>query len=219
MTEQLIGIVIKKVEFNADDEVITILCEDEIVSFIALGTRKITSKNRVALDLGNIIQAEVFRARLKNKLSKLKKAILIKQPPVMTSDTANVLFEIMKNMQRVSNPSNKLFRAFLESYRYFGQDYNHHVKTFITARILDSVGLMPITSSCVECKRKDRINGFEFFLGGYTCAWHTKNERHIDFLKAINMLFTDVNMYVKTSPKINKQIYNELINFIQENIF
>ena len=170
MTEQVTGIVIKKLDYMAEDEIITILTNDELLSFIALGTRKITSKNRNALGLGNIINAEIFRARLTNKLSKLKKAVLVKQPPLLVSDTAEVLFEIMKNIQLVKVPSNSLFRAFLESYRYFGENHNHHVKTFVTFRVLDTIGLMPKTDSCVECSRKDRINGFEFYLGGFTCA-------------------------------------------------
>ena len=170
MTEMLTGIVIKKIQLNSDNEVITLLCADEIVSFIALGTRKLKSKNRIALYYVNIISAEIFRARLRNKLSKLKKAVLIKQPPIKISDTANVIVAIVKLLSKLENPSQKLFNAIIEAFSYLGDTNNHLVKTYIAFNTLDSLGVYPSTGQCIECGRADRISGFDYKDGGFLCS-------------------------------------------------
>jgi len=90
MEEKELGIVIKQINYDDFDQIVTILTDTELITFIALGVRKMTSKNRVALQLGNVIEVELFRARLKNKVSKLKRANLVKQLPLQSSDTAMV---------------------------------------------------------------------------------------------------------------------------------
>lgn len=219
MTDSIIGIVIKKVQLNADDEVITILTSEEIVSFIALGVRKITSKNRFALDYGNIINAEIFRARLVGKLSKLKTATIVKQPPILISDTANVILTIVKNISNLENASEKLFNAILKSYSFLGDTYNHWVKTYIMFNVLDALGIYPIFNKCIDCNRSDRINSFDYKQGGFLCAWHTKQERPIDELKAIQALDKGIEEYIKVAPDINKLIYEELIVIISDYIY
>lgn len=217
MTKTKVGIVIKKVVFEADNEIVTILTQDEILSFIALGTRKLTSKNRFSLDLGNIVSVELFMARLKGKLSKLKKSTLVKQPPLLISNTAEVVFELIKKVQYIERPSQKLFAAFVKAYNHLGSEYNQYVRTFIMFNYLDSLGINPIVDCCVECNRPDRINGFEFYKGGFTCAWHTTKERSLEFLKGMKYLSTDFEKYKNIDPLVDLNIYKEIMKFINEN--
>lgn len=219
MTDTLVGIVIKKVQLNADDEVVTILTSDEIVSFIALGTRKLKSKNRIALDYGNIITAEIFRARLKNKLSKLKKAVLLKQPPLKTSDTATVIIQVVKLLGKLENPSEMLFNSIIKAFQHLGDTHNHNVKTYIYFKALDSLGVYPNVSSCVECGRTDRIVDFDYKDGGYKCAWHNKKERPLEELKALQMLDKDLISYLEVDPLLNKRLFEELKQIIRDYIF
>lgn len=218
-TNNLTGIVVKTQDFDDDDMIVTVISHDEVLSFIALGVRKLTSKNRVALQLGNIIEVEIFRARLTNKLSKLKKAVLIKQPPLKEGDTALVLLEIIKFLSRIDKSSDILFNRILEGFSYFSDDYNHHVKTFILFGVLDVIGVYPKYERCIECNRHDRINGFDFYKGGYTCVDHTENKKPLEYLKAIKALTLSMNMYKDTDALINKYIYNDLVDFIKQNIY
>lgn len=219
MTDTLTGIVIKKIQFNSDDEIITLLTPEEVITFIALGTRKINSKNRVALDYGNLITAEIFRARLNNKISKLKKAVVLKRPPIKVSDTANVVADIVKHLSKLENPSPKLFEAIVKSYAYFGDTYNHHIKTYILFKSLYSLGIYPSTTQCVECGRTDRIVGFDYKDGGYKCSWHAQFERPLDELKAIKNLDKGLDEYKVTDPALNKKLYKELIYIINQYLF
>lgn len=170
MAEITSGIVINKLMHKADDEIITILTSEEILVVYAMGVRKIKSKNRYALDYGNLINVEFFRSRLNNKMSKLKRATMIKQPPVMTSDTSLVILTIMKYLSRIKIHSTKVFKAYIDSMQYFGEEYNHQVKTYILFNILDSIGAFPQTQQCVDCGRPDRIEGFDYSLGGFLCS-------------------------------------------------
>lgn len=213
------GFVIKKMDFGANDEIVTLLTSDDIFTFIALGTRKLSSKNRVALQIGNYIEIDFFKARLTNKLSKLKKAVTLIQPPLLTSNNAETIFEIYKLISKMKSPSNIIFNALIDCYSYFGADYNDYIKTFILFAFLDSIGQYPVNEMCVECCRPDRINGFEFYKGGFLCVLHSKKPRPLEVLMAIQNLSKEFLDYSKTSQIINKELFIELKNFISENIF
>lgn len=216
MEEKELGIVIKQIDYDDYDQIVTILTETDVITFIALGVRKMTSKNRVALQLGNVIEIEFFRARLKNKISKLKRASLIKQLPVQESDTALVWLEILKYLSWIEKSSPNLFRSIIETYSYWGTEYNHHIKTYILFHLLEIRGVKPHNDNCIRCGRYDRINGFEFYEGGFTCVYHTKKKRSLEYLKGIQSLFINFKKYMNTSAYVNKNIFNELIAFLKE---
>lgn len=217
-TQSYAGLVIKTIDYDDFDQIITILTNEDVLSFIAKGTRKIKSKNRVALQLGNIIEVEIFQARLKGKVSKLKKAVILKQPPLETADTAKVWLTLIKYLKNIKTPAPNVFQAVVESYNYFGDKYNHFVKTYIMFQYLQTLGMKPNIEFCVECNRRDMINGFEFYKGGFTCTLHTHKERELGFLKGIANL-TNIKEYVSTNPKHNTQIYNEIEKYIQTNSY
>ncbi|MCK5806911.1 MAG: DNA repair protein RecO [Mycoplasmataceae bacterium] len=218
MAEITSGIVINKLMHKADDEIITILTSEEILVVYAMGVRKIKSKNRYALDYGNLINVEFFRSRLNNKMSKLKRATMIKQPPVMTSDTSLVILTIMKYLSRIKIHSTKVFKAYIDSMQYFGEEYNHQVKTYILFNILDSIGAFPQTQQCVDCGRPDRIEGFDYSLGGFLCSWHVQKPRSIEELRAIKALATSIEEYKETDPSINKYLFEELVDYMSKYI-
>lgn len=216
---KLVGFVIKKMDYGAEDEIVTIFSRHEVISLIALGTRKLKSKNRVALQIGNLIEIEYFRARLNNKLSKLKKATLLVQPPLRTGNTAETVLEIYSYISDVKAESELLFNSLVEVYSYFGEDFNSHIKTFILFKYLDTIGSYPKNNYCIECGRPDRINGFEFYKGGFTCVLHSAKQRDIKQLKVIKNLFEFFEDYRDTDLNINQLLQKELIKFISESTF
>lgn len=217
-TNSYAGLVIKTIDYDDFDQIITVLTQDDVFSFIAKGTRKIKSKNRVALQLGNIIEIEIFKARLKGKVSKLKKAVLLKQLPLETADTAKVWLTIIKYLKNLKQPAPNIFKAVLETYNYFGDKYNHYAKTFIMFQYLQTLGIKPNIDHCVECNRRDMINGFEFYKGGFTCAMHTEKERELGFLKGIAYL-NNIQNYITIDPRHNTQIFNEIEKYIKTNSY
>jgi len=218
MESIITGIVVKRTDVDDFDQVITLITPDEIISFIALGVRKITSKNRVALQLGNVIEAEIFRARLNGKLSKLKRAVLIKQVDIKESDNANVLLEMIKYLSKIKKSNMNLFASIVKSLDALGKDSNHQVKTFLVASLLENFGLKQNFNCCVECGRVDLIDDFRFFKGGFLCKHHAYKSRPLEELKAFKNL-KDLDKYKDIDPIINKKIFKELTLFIKDNEF
>ena len=217
--EKILGIVTKILDFEDTSQIVTVLTHYEVITFIALGTRKITSKNRVAIQVGNIIDASIFRARLTNRMSKLKKAVVVKQPPITKSDTAKVVLEFIKYLALVKEPEGDPLSKIMNAYEYLGGDKNHKVKTFIVFNILEAIGQKQELTRCVECGSHEEIIGFEFFKGGYTCTKHTSNKRSLAFLKAISALNGSIDAYKDVDDIINKDIFAELSDYIKRNNF
>ena len=213
--EKYTGVVTKIIDYKDFDQVITMVTDNEVIPFIALGVRKITSKNRIALQLGNIIEVELFRARLNGKLSKVKRANLIKQAPIQELDTANVLFTVLKHISQIEVRPRDTLRSFLEVYSSLGTEFNHHAKVYILTKFLKTVGQYPTFNGCVECGSYDHINGFEFYLGGFTCKNHSPKKRELSYLKGVLTLDKSFVAYKETNAYINKMIYKELEDFIK----
>ncbi len=209
-----LGIVVKIIDYDDFDQIITMITSYEVLTFIAMGVRKINSKNRIALQLGNIIEIELFRARLKGKVSKLKRANIVEQPPIEKLDTANVLLTIIKHLSKIDDFPKGILDSVFETFQSLGTEWNHHVKVYIMFKYLEVVGEAPSINNCIECGTNQHINGFEFYKGGYTCVKHTGNKRNLAFLKAIQSLDISFNSYKNIDATINKQIYLELEEFI-----
>lgn len=208
------GIVIKEIDYLNDNKIFTIMTDSSLITFLALGVKKITSKNGVALQLGNFIEVEIFQARLKDKVSKLKKATIIKQPPLFISDTAKVLLEIIKWMQKLSDYSLELFNSYIEALNLFGENYNHQLKTYILFRIVWALGLKPVLNCCVECKRKDNIVDFSLSKGGFLCFLHSKNKMNLLELHAWKNIGGEIKGYINTSSEINMILYQQIVDYI-----
>jgi len=123
---------------------------------------------------------------------------------------------MLKYISRIDIPSRDLFKSIIETYSFWGGDINHHIKTYIMTRLLKTKGAYPTSDKCVECGRHDRINGFEFYKGGFTCVLHTKKERDLEYLKGIKDLLSSFREYMVTNSYTNKNIFDELIAFINE---
>lgn len=217
--QKLTGFVIKKIDYGAEDEIISIFSRHEVITLIALGTRKMKSKNRVALQIGNFVEIEYFRARLANKISKLKKASIVIQPPLNNGNTAEIILELYRYLSNIQSESALLFKALIDVYAYLGGEYNQNIKTYVLFSYLDVIGHYPQNNMCVECGRNDRINGFEFYKGGFLCALHNKKPRTLQELKAIQNLFATFDDYASTDAKINQRLQAEVKKYIDDNMY
>ena len=208
------GIVIRMHKYDEYDNLITFLFREEIITMIAKGVRKITSKNRVALQLGNVVEVEFFRARLNGKLSKVKRATLLKQPDLQKSDVAYAWVQTLKELKYVHERPAHTYEAILLVYDYFDGKHNHQAKTVITFSILFSLGIQPFLGGCVICGTYDNIEDFDLRSGGFLCEKHKHQKRDIEYLKAYRALLSDIYEYMEVSSFINKNIFNEIVEYI-----
>ena len=204
------GFVIRKQNYKDKDLIVTILTPDGKFSFLALGVRKIESKNRVALQLGNLIEIEVFKARLNNKLSKLKKAHNIKEFPFQVSDIASVMMVILKIINKINQPNYFFYKALDQAFDYFGTEYNHQIKTYFKYLNLKHHGLNPIMNKCCECGSFKNILDFNWDKGGFLCSKHALKKTPLIKLKSYEALSLGIAKYIKTTSKINFNIDKEI---------
>ena len=213
------GIVIKVSDYRDSDLIVRMITNDRIINFVALGTRKVTSKNRFALQVGNIIETEIFLSSRTDKMSKLKKATLIHQPTINKNDVAEVIFEINRFLVNLESISKELYSFLKKGIKLLGQEFNHQIKTFIVAKTLKDRGLNVNFNYCVECGNNNNINNFHFYKGGFLCTRHSITDQSLELLKSYKNLDGKLEGYLATKPTINKIIYSELVQFITQSEF
>ena len=213
------GFVIQKNNYGDFDLIVTVLLINSKLSFLARGVRKMTSKNRVALQLGNFIEIEVFEARLNNKLSKLKRATIINAFPVEVADSAQIMMGILKIINKLENPRPYFFKSLLIAFPYFGNDYNHHIKNYFQFLNLVQHGLKPVVDKCYICKTTKNIIDFDLEKGGFSCQAHAKKKMHLEKLKAYRDLGRGFLFYKSISSELNFEIGKEIKNYARAFIF
>lgn len=214
------GIIIKKINYDEFDEIVTIYGPEHTFSFIAKGVRKMSSKNRIALQLGNYIEIIYFPARLNNKLSKLKKASIIAQPQLLKSNVASYVFDIIELAQKVKKPSSRFFISLVTAIKNLGNKTDSLLKTFVFFNALDALGVFPTSNACVKCQRTDEIDDFDFFQGGFLCNKHATKSRSLAYLKALlSLCKSDFSSFLNTDPKTNQEIFLAVKEYMAEQLF
>lgn len=108
------GFVLKKLDYEDYDEIITVFCKEYgLISFYAPGVRRITSKNKTALQLFTAANFEIFKSPT-NRLSKLKKANLIETHARIADAYFNYLLA-----SAITTVSLSFFRDGEKSYEYY----------------------------------------------------------------------------------------------------
>jgi DNA repair protein RecO (recombination protein O) len=75
-----LGYLISNSEYKSFDEIITVLTnKGKRVAMIAMGVKKITSKNGRNLRFGSLTEFTYFQSRSEDKVSKLKSAHLVEE--------------------------------------------------------------------------------------------------------------------------------------------
>lgn len=216
MAEEIkVGLVIKIIDYDDTSQIVSVLTNDEIISFIAMGTRKLQSKNRIAIQLGNLIEFSFFRARLQNKLSKLKKAVLINQPPIKEHKVAETILKILNWLNKMTFINEEIFNGIIKAFSSFDKNRNEWIETIVLYHLTEAFGIKINNHSCVECNSYQDISDVRFYKGGFLCRKHQIKARKVELLKAVYHL-DDIEKYFETELDINRQIQKELISFIRQ---
>ncbi|MBU4692138.1 DNA repair protein RecO [Mycoplasma zalophi] len=212
------GIVINKQPYADADEIVTILTPSKKITFLAKGTQKPLSKNRVALQLLNLIEVEIFEARLATKVSKLKKANTLIFFNLDTDKT--VVINLLKLLNVVKENFYLVTDTCFHLFNLFGRGNDYKIFLYILNQSLHCFGIYPNYKGCVVCQRKDNIIDFEFYQGGYLCFKHSNKTKEIEYLKSVYFLSKDFDDYQANFNKSYiRQIFEELWNFLEENTY
>lgn len=218
------GIVIKNVPYGENDGIITVLTENELVTFKARGILKPNGKNSASCLLYS--ESTFILNKSKNNLLTLIKG---------TQDKSNYqLYESIDVMCCLGLISESIlyfldgtspiiynaFKKVLEGVRNKFDIYT--LTTIFLAKVIIESGYGLQTSCCVRCGNTKKIVSLNYEDGGFICQKCLKTNETIygtDYLKTIRYIFL-VNEDKYEHHVINKSlatlIINQLFDYLQE---
>jgi len=163
MAEVVNGIVLKTIEFNDFDLIVTIYSREYgPLSFVALGTRKIVSKNKYAVQLFSESKFEIFKSH-KGRLSKLKKGYLVNSNKTISNNYFNYLLaSVAADLTQqlfANNEVSKIYYRNLETLLQVLSTDQYPFKTF-TFFLLQALKYQNVKldfTTCAVCQKT--ING------------------------------------------------------------
>ena len=220
MTFNKVGFLIKKQDFGHSDEIVTILTNEGEFSFFSVGSRTIKSKNKVSLQIGNLIEIEYFKSRLSNKLSKLKRASTITKPNINEFKIAEIIFKIYKRLSKIGEVDRRFFSLLIEIYSYIDElKWTSTIEVYFLYKMISFTGYPLVMDKCLECGRKDRIVDFNFIKGGFICALHSEENKSIEYLKSFTLLNQGLDKFLSVDSQVVEMLNEQLNEFVDENYF
>ncbi|MGV2393169.1 UNVERIFIED_CONTAM: DNA repair protein RecO [Campylobacter lari] len=203
---------------NPDDGIVTFLDRNGVFKVLAKGINKAQSKNKSNLLIGSLVQIEFFRARLKNKVSRLKKVNLIKTINFSDEFQLKYVLKATKFLTLFTNYCYEIYQAYIETLNYLNKGKSSYLITFLLARSLSYFGIKPQIERCINCKTPGNLCDFSLHKGGFICGKCTSKQRWTKELKCFYYIFKSLSVYLDIAlPEVNKTIYVELKNHLQNN--
>ncbi|WP_416738040.1 DNA repair protein RecO [Mycoplasmopsis meleagridis] len=208
---------------NSNDAIIKVMNNRKIFSLLARGINKAKSKNRANLQLGCLVEIEYFKARMSNRLSKLKRATLLTQLNYKKVELIKFINKIILFLLAFENLNTKfIYREYiriLKSINSLSASQFHFAKTYLVTKLFRPFGIEPNFYSCHVCFKKNNIAYFNFTGGGYECTEHNDNNFiSSKLLELIYFSYHSYDNYIKKTDIISDEfIYRNYLIFLDAN--
>lgn len=211
------GIVIRVSSFRDFDCMITMITETGLVSFLARGVKKITSKNAYLINTFNFVNVYLMNGK---DGYFLKNGKLIESFPNVKSDIEKLaaldFIGEITNLFVQKDEARNIFSFLLTSLEMLNQNIEPKmVATLYFAKVLQYSGYSIEVNCCQKCLKTTDIIGFSVIDGGFICRDCFDSLNHVKLdpttLKQIRYIFmVDVDNFYKVI--FNK---NDCINVIK----
>lgn len=216
MSDFTIGIVLKIKKHSENEFIVYFLCAKGVLKLFAMGLEKPTSKNKTNLVIGAIVEIEYFKARLKNKIGRLKtvKTLLF---PVYNFKSLEEYFEFQKLIKlfltiNFENNFLSVYKFMLEKLKYINYEY---AMTYFYGQLLINYGVCPNFKSCAICMQESNLVSFNLEEGGFFCNKHS-DEIEILNVEVLNLIYLSYNNFILYVQKTNKYVNDFLQNKYKE---
>lgn len=215
------GYLLNRIDYDLFDEIITFINEyGNIFTCIALGVKKIISKNARNLMYGSLIEFEFFNSRSIDKMGKLKKLVVIDDYSIELNSNL-VLHFLNKTYYLGKLNGNLAIKKYKENLDLIKNNLDKNI--LIIKILLDLIYLSGIVlnlNGCSVCKSK-KIANFSSKNYGFVC-----NECNEDYLKintdVIKIIYLINSNKLNISDKFEKNNFESAIKllmfFVKENI-
>lgn len=161
-------------DYELFDEIIGFINEyGNIFTTIALGTRKILSKNSRNLFYGCLSEFSFFASRdIDNKIGKLKKVVLLENKIDISSRTPLlVINEIIYKNKIKGEDTFKLLSKLCDTLNQYDYKYDEVIIINLLIKSCKLLGIKINLDSCSSCESK-QIYSFSFGDFGFVCKKH-----------------------------------------------
>lgn len=227
--QKLQGIVIKKIDYKENANLITVLCKDGKMSFIVRGSKKI---NSVMKNYTNLFTFLEFNATSNLTLNTLTEGTVINSFVNINNsfDKLNVGIAILEKINYLTDEitNTELFYNFVILIFNLLEktNYPYGVLAVFELKLLYLLGVSPELKVCTLCNSKDSNNAFfSVKHGGVICENHTDeiidlNENETTSLKLLFYIKPDKidDEFLKITDKYIPVLDNVIDKFYQRHL-
>ena len=212
MKNKFCGYVIDTIDYKDNDSIVTVLCENGLVSLRARGVKKINSKMNSVLFNYAFSEFEVNKSEKSGYLTLLDGNLLNYPSYVINSLEYMTLMGIVSEGINKCSDSIELYSLFQKCLK--AMENNIDSKLILIAFLnfmLSNEGIMYESDKCLNCS-SIKVSKFDFNMGGFLCHKCCGVSDDISYLK-------NIRLYAKTNfNNLNKVnvIENIAIRYIEE---
>lgn len=186
---------INRKDYELFDEIITFINEyGNIFTVLALGVKKILSKNSRNLFYGCLSEFEFFSSRdIDNKIGKLKKVLILENNIDISNRFPLILLNKAIYVCKLKGTNVFEYLSYIVLLlKNVEEKFDNKIVLKILAKLTSFLGIKPILNRCSCCSSKD-IYTFSFVNNGFVCKNHfdIKNDTKYDneIIKIIYLSF------------------------------
>ena len=192
MKNKFCGYVIDSIDYKDNDSIVTVLCEDGLISLKARGTKKINSKMNSVLFNYAYSEFEVNKSEKSGYLTLLDGTLLNYPSYVVNSLEYMTLMGIISEGINKSSNKHYLFENFKDCLKLMEENVDSRLILIAFLNfMLENEGVKFESDKCVCCGSK-QVNDFDFEKGGFLCKSCGGNSKDVTFLKNMRVL-TKIN--------------------------
>lgn len=210
------GYIIARYDYNIFDEILIFLNEHGVrIACLALGTRKIASKNAKALMYGNYLEIELFYTNADNKLSKLKKVVAINQIGFNYSSSLPLII-ISDIIAKLPNVNKSWFFFYQEILVKVLMDYEKYkLSCYIFLYTIKQLFKHLDIKKCKHLEEIKNINiSFSFKDGSFVCCDCKSN-----YIKLTTYELILINSLSNNQTNLTTNFFNNSYNINWKNFY
>lgn len=235
MNDKSQGIILSVSDYRDNDLICQVLFKEYgLLSIVAKGAKKITSKNAYSL-LPSSLSEMMFDYKEHKTIFTLKSANLVhsyyQDDDIIKITGLQLILDIAKHAIVGSDNTDKIYDLLLETLKYSETNDIIHVLAIYLAHMAKIVGISPYVDGCVKCN-DSKVVTISKEDGGFLCLRHAINlpKYSIDVLKKFRLVnkmnFEHINLlgdlqydYQDLDYIANFFIQNSFINIKSYNFF
>ena len=235
MNNKAQGIILSVSDYRDNDLICQVLFKEYgLLSIVAKGAKKITSKNAYSL-LPASLSEMLFDYKDHKTIFTLKSANLIhsyyQDNDILKITGLGLILDITKHAMVGNDNINDIYDVLLDALRYSGTNDIVHVLAIYLARMAKIIGISPYVDGCVKCN-ESKVVTISKVDGGFLCIKHAINlpKYEVEVLKKFRLInkmnFEHINLLSDISYSYQDLDYmadffiqNSFINIKSYNFF